>query len=173
VIFLIPARDPPRLAEPQKWSKDFNDFISTCLQKNPQSRPSSRELLQVHHTILTPIDTNKHPFVQRGMKNTTSLKNLVQDCLPELAKLRERKKARDGSDSDGERDVCNMIGDLSNEYLQSRSSSLFGPGTTIKINTTTGAVTMSTAYGTTVVAESEDEDEEDYNTTGYNTTEFN
>lgn len=99
---------------------------------------------------------------------------MVQDCLPELAKLREKKKARDGSDSDGERDVRIMIDDI---FLmitfQSRSSSLFGPGTTIKINTTTGAVTMSTAYGTTVVAESEDEDEEDYNTTGYNTTEFN
>jgi len=33
VIFLIPARDPPKFQNPGKWSKEFNDFLSVCLQK--------------------------------------------------------------------------------------------------------------------------------------------
>jgi len=54
-IFMIPSRPPPRLTEPDKWSKDFNDFLVKCLTKNPEQRPSAQDLLQ-------------HPFVQRANK---------------------------------------------------------------------------------------------------------
>jgi serine/threonine kinase 3 len=47
VIFLIPARDPPKLQQPEQWSDDFNDFLAICLQKNPHDRPSSKDLLDV------------------------------------------------------------------------------------------------------------------------------
>jgi serine/threonine protein kinase len=40
VIFLIPTKDPPKLQQPDKWSKEFNDFLRVCLQKNPKDRPS-------------------------------------------------------------------------------------------------------------------------------------
>lgn len=34
VLFLIPKADAPRLDGPN-WSKNFKDFISACLQKDP------------------------------------------------------------------------------------------------------------------------------------------
>jgi len=46
VIFMIPSKPPPKVAEPDKWSKDFNDFLALCLMKNPDQRPTADELLK-------------------------------------------------------------------------------------------------------------------------------
>lgn len=138
VIFLIPARDPPKFQNPGKWSKEFNDFLSVCLQKNPHDRPTSKEVLN-------------HPFIKKGVKNQHLLKQLVQGTLPALTSAREKKKkeeqkkAADESDDDDSR------------------NSNFTPGTTITINTATGSVTMSSgSYGTTVI------NEEDFGTVKMN-----
>jgi len=45
-IFMIPSRPPPKLTEPEKWSPVFEDFLAKCLIKNPDQRPSSKELLE-------------------------------------------------------------------------------------------------------------------------------
>lgn len=42
----IPSRDPPNLREPDKWSGDFRDFLSHCLQKDPDDRWDTSKLLQ-------------------------------------------------------------------------------------------------------------------------------
>jgi len=131
VIFLIPARDPPKLQKPDKWSTEFNEFLSVCLQKNPHDRPSAKELMN-------------HPFILRGIKKQSLLKDLVQETLPALQKAREEKKkeeqkraAEESEDEDGR-------------------ASNFTPGTTITINTATGSVTMSSgSYGTTVINDEE------------------
>jgi serine/threonine protein kinase len=44
---MIPRNEPPKLKEPSKWSSEFNDLISVCLQKDPKNRPSAVELLLV------------------------------------------------------------------------------------------------------------------------------
>lgn len=46
-LFQIPARDPPTLEKKAKWSNEFHDFLSKCLEKNPKKRPSASEILQV------------------------------------------------------------------------------------------------------------------------------
>jgi len=46
-LYYIPQNDPPTLAEPQLWSKEFQNFVAWCLQKNPDNRPSAQELMQV------------------------------------------------------------------------------------------------------------------------------
>lgn len=52
-VLLAIARDPaPGLSEPAKWSPDFVDFVTRCLVKDPEARPSAAELLD-------------HPFVAR------------------------------------------------------------------------------------------------------------
>jgi len=46
---------PPKgLADPSKWSDDFNDFISRCLTIDKNKRPLSDELL--NHEFITSID---------------------------------------------------------------------------------------------------------------------
>lgn len=46
-IFLIPNREPPQLQQPEKYSKQFREFLARCLVKDPAARPTSRELLMV------------------------------------------------------------------------------------------------------------------------------
>ena len=45
-IFMIPTKPPPSVKEPDKFSPEFCDFISKCLVKNPEERPSATALLQ-------------------------------------------------------------------------------------------------------------------------------
>lgn len=44
---MIPSKPPPRLTQPDKWSKEFNDFVIKMLTKAPDQRPSASELLEV------------------------------------------------------------------------------------------------------------------------------
>lgn len=62
VLFHIPKNPPPRLEG--DFSKDFKDFISKCLTKDADSRPSARELL-------------KHRFIRSAGK-VEALQELIE-----------------------------------------------------------------------------------------------
>ena len=47
VLLKILKSDPPTLKYPNRWSSEFHDFISKCLQKQPENRYSARQLLYV------------------------------------------------------------------------------------------------------------------------------
>lgn len=47
VLFMIPRSPPPQLSPEKNWSADFKDFVSQCLTKEVEKRPSAEELLQV------------------------------------------------------------------------------------------------------------------------------
>ena len=52
-MLAITTSEPPRLARPERWSKEFNHFIKSCLQRDPAKRPSSEQLLM-------------HPFIRKA-----------------------------------------------------------------------------------------------------------
>ncbi len=63
VLFLIPKAPPPRLEGPH-YSREFRDFVASCLVKDPDRRPTAKELLQ-------------HKFI-KSAGNTEALQELVQ-----------------------------------------------------------------------------------------------
>ncbi|CAO1413376.1 unnamed protein product [Diamesa hyperborea] len=54
VLFLIPKNNPPQLTG--SYSKPFKDFVEACLNKDPENRPTAKELL-------------KFPFIKKAKKN--------------------------------------------------------------------------------------------------------
>ena len=63
VLFLIPKAPAPRLEGPT-YSRDFKDFIAACLVKDPDRRPTAKELLQ-------------HRFI-KGAGRVEGLQELIQ-----------------------------------------------------------------------------------------------
>ncbi|KAL9530581.1 Serine/threonine-protein kinase [Sphaerulina musiva] len=62
VLFLIPKEKPPRL-EGTRFTREFKEFVSLCLNKDPEKRPSAKSLL-------------KHAWIKRAGK-TEMLQELV------------------------------------------------------------------------------------------------
>ncbi|KAI1863757.1 uncharacterized protein JN550_009457 [Neoarthrinium moseri] len=69
-LFQIPKNPPPRLEG--NFSKDFKDFVSECLMKDPDYRPSAKEML-------------KHRFIRYAGK------------VEALQELIERRRSHDAS----------------------------------------------------------------------------
>jgi len=63
-LMMIPMKDPPTFVQPEKWSKEFRDFVQLCLTKSPEKRKSAKDLL-------------KHPFVS-NCKGYEVLVDLIQ-----------------------------------------------------------------------------------------------
>ncbi|XP_018577649.1 serine/threonine-protein kinase 10 isoform X3 [Anoplophora glabripennis] len=70
VLLKIQKSDPPKLEQPSKWSKEFNDFICKALIKDPQKRPTCDELL-------------KHPFINCTL-DSKPLRDLLLEYKAEV-----------------------------------------------------------------------------------------
>ncbi|XP_041350384.1 serine/threonine-protein kinase 25-like isoform X7 [Gigantopelta aegis] len=79
VLFLIPKNNPPQLTGPG-YSKSFKEFVELCLNKDPNNRPTAKELL-------------RHPFIKRAKKTA---------YLMELIDRYKRWKADRPDDSDSD-----------------------------------------------------------------------
>jgi serine/threonine protein kinase len=76
-LVLIPTSNLG-LAKPKSWTRPFQEFISLCLTKDPNERPSAAECL-------------KHPFIARaeGLNRT----RMIADIVVKVRTIREKKKA--------------------------------------------------------------------------------
>uniref|UniRef100_A0A1I7YLG9 non-specific serine/threonine protein kinase n=1 Tax=Steinernema glaseri TaxID=37863 RepID=A0A1I7YLG9_9BILA len=90
VLFLIPKNAPPQLSGSQ-WSRSFKEFVELCLNKDPDNRPSAKDLL-------------RHPFIRKAKKNS---------ILIEMIERSAEYKCRMGpsSDSDQDDDIESQAGD--------------------------------------------------------------
>jgi len=89
VLLKIQKSDPPRLDHPNRWSKEFNDFLKHCLVKDPHKRPSVEDLL-------------KHPFIREAIDKKPLL-DLLAEFKAEIINeeemdIEEEEKALDGND---------------------------------------------------------------------------
>ncbi|XP_021707236.1 serine/threonine-protein kinase 10 isoform X2 [Aedes aegypti] len=56
VLLKIQKSEPPKLDQPSKWSKSFNEFLAKALVKDPQQRPST-DVLMGHPFIAGNLDS--------------------------------------------------------------------------------------------------------------------
>jgi serine/threonine protein kinase len=79
-LMMIPMRDPPTFTAAEKWTRDFRDFVTSCLQKSPERRKNAAELLE-------------HPFVTAPRDKAV---------LIELINKRRRAEAKEKLDENSE-----------------------------------------------------------------------
>uniref|UniRef100_A0A672SMS5 non-specific serine/threonine protein kinase n=1 Tax=Sinocyclocheilus grahami TaxID=75366 RepID=A0A672SMS5_SINGR len=70
VLLKIAKSEPPTLQQPAKWSMEFNDFLKKALDRNPETRPTTAQLLD-------------HPFVS-SVKTNRPLRELVAEAKAEV-----------------------------------------------------------------------------------------
>ncbi|XP_028668564.2 serine/threonine-protein kinase 10 [Erpetoichthys calabaricus] len=86
VLLKIAKSDPPTLEQPSKWSQEFKAFLKKSLDKNPEVRPSTAELLE--HPFVSQVNTNK------------PLRELVAEAKAEvMEEIEDTRDAEDGNTS--------------------------------------------------------------------------
>ena len=90
-MFIIPRQPPKGLSQPEKWSQEFNNFVSRCLIVDNKQRPTAKELL---------LD----PFIEENIVKKGSgfgrsvLKKLVSESISQIEM--HRKTKNDESDDE-------------------------------------------------------------------------
>ncbi|KAF4526896.1 hypothetical protein B566_EDAN014518 [Ephemera danica] len=80
VLFLIPKNNPPQLTG--SYSKHFKDFVEACLNKDPENRPTARELL-------------RFPFIRKAKKNS-----YLVDLIDRFKKWRTQRSEESETESE-------------------------------------------------------------------------
>lgn len=116
-IFAIPNLPAPRLpvldgdGQPCTWSQPFQDFVTICMSKDPNARPSALQL-------------QGHPFVRSALATAPAIiKQLVLDSMPDIDKYREIEARMANKVAFGSRNRRGGDGDSESEYSVSRSRS--------------------------------------------------
>lgn len=84
VLFLIPKNNPPQLLG--EFSRSFKEFVELCLNKEPENRPSARELL-------------RHRFIQKSKKTS-----FLIDLIDRHKRWKQDNNVVDRNDDEGEED---------------------------------------------------------------------
>ncbi|XP_055589092.1 neither inactivation nor afterpotential protein C-like [Uranotaenia lowii] len=61
-MFQIVRNPPPTLYRPANWTQNYNDFVTECLEKNPDHRPFMMEIAE--HPFLTQLPENDYHISQ-------------------------------------------------------------------------------------------------------------
>lgn len=79
---------PPTLADPSKWSKEFNQFLADTLIKDASQRPTSAELLNVwpSYHILVDHCLHAYPFQHPFIKSVPDPHSVIVEMLKSCGK---------------------------------------------------------------------------------------
>ncbi|XP_040843992.1 myosin-IIIa [Ochotona curzoniae] len=83
-LFKIPRNPPPKLRQPELWSAEFNDFISKCLIKDYEKRPTVSDLLQ--HKFIAQIE-GKDVMLQKQLMEFID----IHQCMGGTEKARHER----------------------------------------------------------------------------------
>ncbi|KAG1692294.1 Serine/threonine-protein kinase 26 [Nymphon striatum] len=93
VLFLIPKNNPPQLTG--SYNKQFKEFVEACLNKDPENRPTAKELL-------------KFPFIKKAKRNS---------YLIDLIEKYKRWKTSGGGQSESDSDTSDSDDSKSDTYI--------------------------------------------------------
>uniref|UniRef100_A0A8C4I7D3 non-specific serine/threonine protein kinase n=1 Tax=Dicentrarchus labrax TaxID=13489 RepID=A0A8C4I7D3_DICLA len=141
-LYHIAQNESPML-QSSEWTDYFRNFVDSCLQKFPQDRPNSEELL-------------KHAFVQRERPESVliDLISRTKDAVRELDNLQYRKmkkilfqEAHNGptTEAQDEEEVCHVT--LSTAAMNSVGSNQSIPSMSISASSQSSSVNSLTDAG--------------------------
>ncbi|XP_033632987.1 STE20-like serine/threonine-protein kinase isoform X2 [Asterias rubens] len=109
VLIKIPKAEPPILLAPSRWSKNFSHFIKTCLDKNPESRPSAAEMMK-HPWLADVTDTKpvRDLLCEAKAEVTEEILELPEDQVPndQSSDVSDRRSSI-GADSTDSQELLN------------------------------------------------------------------
>lgn len=89
VLLKIQKGEPPKLDFPSRWSREFSEFLSICLQKDPTKRPTAAALLE-------------HPFIS-GATDVRPVRELILEFKADIEEVVEEEGSEKGSEKGSER----------------------------------------------------------------------
>jgi len=99
-LFVIPKKPPATFKDADQWSPELNDFLASCLVKEPFSRPSVEKLMQ-HPFVKDVVAQLK--AVSQSVADASScevikiLRSLVDECLPIIEDKRKQSQEKNPS----------------------------------------------------------------------------
>lgn len=81
IVISIINSDPPSLRNSSKYSKDFKNFISACLQKDPEKRATICDLL--NHKFLDKAEDNSY-LHQEFLSGVPNMRDRIGESLMSL-----------------------------------------------------------------------------------------
>ncbi|XP_021703004.1 neither inactivation nor afterpotential protein C [Aedes aegypti] len=92
-MFQIVRNPPPTLYRPANWTQNYNDFITECLEKNPDHRPFMMEIME--HPFLTELPENDYHLSQELKMLAASVSHLQIPKKEEFKLIKGALKAAD------------------------------------------------------------------------------
>ena len=104
-LMMIPMRDSPFFESPDKWGKDFRDFVTICLNKDPKKRKTAVEMLS-------------HPF-----SVNVKPKQVLLDLITKRRKAEEKNESDSETDSSESEEESSTVSGLPAPILGSSNQS--------------------------------------------------